>query len=368
MRSSVTRPLFTSLVCLVAITLWLAPTANSAEETKWSPPDPSQAEKDWILLTSGEWLWGTIDLMRDESLSFDSEELDDLTIDWDKIVEIRSARILTYVMRNGSMVTGTSALKGPTLLITSANGLSEVPRGRIYTILEGEPTELNFWSAKLGADVSIRTGNTNQYDVGTRVSLKREASRSRIDLRYQSNFSERDSVSTVDNQRTSVEWKVFLSRLFFLTPLKAEYLQDAFQNIHGQYTVGVGVGYFIKRSSKLDWYVELSTAKQGTKYNSVLEGEDGSEDHLSIPMKTRLETDISSHIELEVDYSLQLGIGEGTSSSHRSYILLEIDLLGDTDFTASVTWDHVTNPKTNVDGITPNKDDVTMAYGISVNF
>jgi len=368
MQANLRHELGIKLLVLVIIMAIQLPSAGIADEAKWAPIDPSSADKDWILLTSGEWLWGTIDLMRDESLYFDSKELDEVTIDWDKIKSIRSARVLTYVMRNGTVLTGTSTLQGDVLLVTTSTGLSEVPRSRISAILEGKPTELNYWSARLSGDINVRTGNTNQLDVGTQMSVKREATRSRIDLRYKANLSERDSVKTVENQRVNAEWKVFLSRLFFVTPVKAEWYQDALQNISSQYTIGPGVGYFLKRTKNFDWYIELTAASQGTEYVSVLEGEDKNESHLSLPLRTSIELDLTSKIELQVEYSVQIGLDEDASTTHRSYIMFELELIGDTDFTTSITWDHVTKPKTNADGITPVNDDVSMAYGISVKF
>ena len=105
--------ILTMTLTLLALTAGFA----TAQDDVWAPPPPSTAEKDWIRLSSGEWLWGTIDLMRDESLEFDSEEMDDVTIDWEDVVEIRSARVMTYVKLDGSMVTGTSTMKGEMLLV-----------------------------------------------------------------------------------------------------------------------------------------------------------------------------------------------------------------------------------------------------------
>ncbi len=134
---------------LVLFTLAVGPAAG--QNDIWAPPAPSAAERDWIRLTSGEWLWGTIDLMRDETLEFDSEKLDGLTIDWVDIVEIRSARPMTFVQLDGSVVTGTSTLKGDTLRVETSSGTREIPRSQVHAILEGNPTELNFWSIKVGA-------------------------------------------------------------------------------------------------------------------------------------------------------------------------------------------------------------------------
>ena len=351
---------------LMTALLTVAPAV--AQVGAWTPPAPSKAEKDWIHLSSGEWLWGTIELMRDESLEFDSEELDEVTIDWEDVAEIRSARIMTYVLRDESMVTGTSTLVAGTLIISSEGGERNIPRAQVQAILEGRPTELNFWSAKVGMDFKTRTGNTNQHDFGSRIFLKREAANSRVDLRYQGNVSDVDNVETIRNHRTSAEWKKFLSRQFFITPANGELFIDRFQNISLRGTIGAGVGYYLSRSSKADWYVDLGIAYQETRYDSVEDGVEGTEDQLTFPLRTTLETDITKTIELTAEYGIQIGTGSGANTIHHTFVLLEFDLFGDLDFNASFTWDHVSQPKTNAEGITPVKDDVAMAYGLSVDF
>ena len=111
------RIAITALALLQAMTCLLSVSA-SAQEDLWTPPEPSAKEKDWVRISSGEWLWGTINLMRDESLEFDSEEFDVVTVDWVDIAEIRSARHMTYVLLDGTMVTGTSAFKDDLLKIS----------------------------------------------------------------------------------------------------------------------------------------------------------------------------------------------------------------------------------------------------------
>ena len=51
----------------------------------WHPEEPGPDTKDWVQLTSGEWVRGSIDLFRDLEMQFDSDDLDDLTIDWGDI-------------------------------------------------------------------------------------------------------------------------------------------------------------------------------------------------------------------------------------------------------------------------------------------
>lgn len=357
------------LILTVTLTLW-ALTAGFAvaQDDVWAPPPPSDVEKDWIRLSSGEWLWGTIDLMRDESLEFDSEEMDNVTIDWVDVVEIRSARAMTYVKLDGSMVTGTSTMKGETILIDSTEGLVEIPRLQIASILEGKPTELNFWSAKVGVDVRTRTGNTNQEDFGARVFIKREAARSRIDVRYQGNFSKTNDVENIRNNRGNIEWKVFLSRKFFVSPVKIEFFSDKFQNIDRRLTGGVGLGYYISRNSKADWFVELGASYQDTRWRSVEPGEDLEESNGTVPFRTTLETDITKKIELTAEYGVQIGLGDEANHIHHTFVMFEIDIWGDIDFDMSFTWDHVTRPKTDAEGITPLKDDVATYFGLSIDF
>jgi Protein of unknown function, DUF481 len=358
-------------MCRRGITLFifiLTAGLTFAQDAKWTPPEPSSVDRDWIRLTSGEWLWGTIELMRDESLYFDSEELDEVTLDWEDVAEIRSARFMTYVMVDGLLATGTSRLEGEVLRVQSADELMEIPRDRIFSILEGRPRELNYWSAKVGSDLKIQSGNTSKKDLGVRVSLKREAMWSRLDFRYQGNFSQAEEVQTINNHRGNAEWKLFLSRRFFLTPLKSEIYSDKFKNIHQQVSLDAGLGYFISRSSKADWFVELGGGYIKTTYGSVQPGEDKSQGNAIIPFRTTLETDLTKSIELNAEYGVRFELGDGGNATHHTFIIFEFDLVGDLDFVASITWDHIAKPKEDAEGVTPKRDDVIVGYGLSFDF
>lgn len=359
--------LSTRLLLLALALTGLVQTPAQAQDGPWAPPRPAESEKDWIRLTSGEWLWGTIDLMRDETLEFDSEELDGLKIDWADIAEIRSARYMTYVLVDHSVKTGTSTMRDNVVRIATDQGEREIPRNQVLAILEGKPTELNFWSAKVGVDYKARSGNTDQVDFGTRLSLKRDAPQGRLDLRYQGNYSKTEGVENIRNHRANLEWKIFVSRKFFITPINAELFQDKFQNIQSRATLGAGIGYFLTRTSKTDWFVELGGGYQETRYVSVQEGEEDKESNGSIPFRTTIDTELSKMIDLEAEYGVQVGVGSGSNTLHHTFILFEFELTGAIDFTASFTWDHQTRPTANAEGITPNKDDTAMGFGLAID-
>ena len=47
---------------LVAVSASCAATAYAQS---WEPPDPTTEERDWVRLSSGEWIWGEIKLAPD---------------------------------------------------------------------------------------------------------------------------------------------------------------------------------------------------------------------------------------------------------------------------------------------------------------
>ncbi len=67
---------------------------------------------EWIRLGSGEWLEGEIDLLRDESLAFESDELGELELDWEDVAEIYSARRNTCYFEDAVVAIGTSGVTG----------------------------------------------------------------------------------------------------------------------------------------------------------------------------------------------------------------------------------------------------------------
>ena len=79
-----------AVVCAVLLS------AFELQAQEWHPTAPERDSKDWVRLNSGEWIHGKIELIRDLSMEFDSDDLDDLVIDWSDIAAFRSPRILTY--------------------------------------------------------------------------------------------------------------------------------------------------------------------------------------------------------------------------------------------------------------------------------
>jgi putative salt-induced outer membrane protein YdiY len=334
----------------------------------WAPPEPQLAERDWVMLTSGEWLWGDIKLFQDQHLAFDSEELDDLDLDWEDVSIIRSARILTYTFSGERIATGTAVMEDGVMKVRTATGVEEYPRTELIKIIEGGLRELDFWSFKASVGLTARAGNTDQSDFNTVAKIRREATRTRLDLDYNGNFSKVDSAQTINNHRVSAGWNVIITRAIFVSPFIGELYKDRFQNINIRGTVGAGLGVWIVRKSDFEWNFLLGASYRDTRYISVEAGEDDKDQTGSIVPSTAFEWDITGDVELDFNYNSQIGVPDPKDSTHHLQTLLSVDVFGDVlDITANFTWDRIENPKTNAEGVTPKRDDYRLAVGLGLD-
>ena len=61
---------------VVVASVMVTATSLPARSAEWEPPPPMPDKFDWVQLKSGEWLKGEIKVMYEDSLEFDSEELE----------------------------------------------------------------------------------------------------------------------------------------------------------------------------------------------------------------------------------------------------------------------------------------------------
>jgi hypothetical protein len=338
-----------------------------AEDPPWQPPEPSPESKDWIRMSSLEWLRGELHLLRDDKLEFESEELDDLKLDWDDVVEFRSPRILTYAFEDSGVIVGTALMRDSIIVIQTEEGPRTLPRTLLLSIIEGRPTEWNYWSAKLNLGMITRSGNTNQADLNTIVLIRRQSTRTRLDLNYTGNFSEVNDEQTVNNHLGSLTTNFLVTKGFFITPLGGGVFSDKFQNIELRWSLGAGLGYFLIRRSGLDWYVQLGGGYQETRFVSVEAGQDLKESSGTVLPATEIEMDITKTLDFTFKYNSQITMPYNKGTIHHTFALLSYELTSLLDFDISANWDRVENPKATDEGFVPNKDDFRISFGLGVD-
>ncbi len=334
-----------SCVAMTFLSIFVFPSTVTAQKTAWTPPVPVAEGQDWIKLVSGEWVRGEIQSLRDETLEFDSEKLDLLTLDWDDVTEIRSPRILQYVFDDDRMEMGTAVMQSGVVKILVGTEIREFPAAEIVSIVEGATSEWDRWSTKVSIGFVSRSGNTDQVDLNSMLFIRREGGHTRFDTNYNSNYGKLEGNQSVDNQRLHSELDVFLSQRLFATPASIELFSDRFQNINSRTTLGAGLGYKLVQGA-LDWYVQFSGGYVHTDYRSVEPGQSETDDTAALIPSTSVEWDPTGIIETSLIYAATISVPDVEDAFHHLAALMDIELYDILDFTVSITWDPGPEPPT----------------------
>jgi putative salt-induced outer membrane protein YdiY len=354
---------------LVGLFLAMGANRSLAQDSTWKPPIPDPKSKDWIELTSGEWLRGDVKSLADEEFLFDSKELDELTLDWEDVKALRSPRILTYYFKDIGTLVGTAVMKDSVVSIRMGQDVRDLPRSKLLSIIEGEPTELNYWSGKLSAGLVAQRGNTNQEDFNTIVFLRRQTTRTRLDINYSSNYGKVDGELNINNHNASTKFDLLIAAGFFVTPASINLYADKFKNIALRTTVGAGLGYFITRRKTFEWQVKLTGGYQSTRNVSVEQGQDDLQTGAVMIPATSLDIDLTGSLELIAEYSATFDLTGGRNNFQHAYLLFSLDAFSDLlEVTFAVTLDRATNPQPAADGTVPDRNDYRANIGIGIVF
>ena len=334
----------------------------------WESSRPTVTDFDWVQLTSGEWLKGEIKGLYKDSLEFDSDNLDDLTIDWEdvKYVEthIPGAAYIEYYGR----VYGYFKIDQKTITVINGDSVQEFDRSRLLNFITGGEKEKDYWSIKLTLGLNVRSGNTDQVDYNAKVNMRRQTSFSRLILDYIGNISQTSDIETSNNHRLNVTHDIFKTRRFFFRPIFGEYFRDPFQNIDSKITVGTGLGYTIVDTKRVEWDVAGGPAYQATRFVTVEAGENLEEDTLAIVLGTHYEVEATSKIDFIYDYNITWGNEESGGYTHHMVATFENEITGSFDLDISLVWDHISNPTAADDGVIPLEDDYRLTLGISYEY
>jgi hypothetical protein len=358
---------FLMLILIAVLVLSASPALAEDGEKSWQPPPPMPDKFDWIQLTSGEWLKGKITAMYDEKLEFDSKELDELTIDWEDIKEIRSAGTMQIGFQHDVVATGQLLIEGNTVRVMGEEDQS-YSRSDLLTITAGAPKEINYWSGKLTLGANYRRGNTDQVELSTEANFKRRTPKNRVNFDYLGIFNRTFGEVAADNQRVNAGWNRYFSKRFFWSPVYGEYYRDPFQNIASRWTLGMGVGYTLIDTKKTDWEISGGLAYQTTQFDDVLEGESDSADTPALQFGTVYDYDITKDIDFIFDYRFFIVNEESGTYTHHMLTSLEFEITKLLDFDITLVWDRIQNPREDSTGITPEQDDFRLMFGLGIDF
>jgi putative salt-induced outer membrane protein YdiY len=349
---------------------WLAALAVLAlpAQADWAPPPPMPDEFDWVQLVSGEWLKGEIRAMYQDTMEFDSEELDLLSLDLEDITVIRSAQRLAVRFDGERIASGKLLLEGDDVTVIDGESQERFTRGDLLTISRAAKRRRDYWSGDVSVGGNFRSGNTEQTELSVSAALKRRTVDSRATLDYLANFTRNNGIDSANNHRLQLNWDRFMSDKFFIRPLFGEWYRDPFQNIEARYTVGTGAGYQIIDSGKTDWSVFAGPSRQSTKFLQVEEGAADSEGSWALSIGTDYETELTKWLDFTYEYSAQITSEAAGKYNHHMVGTLEFDLVGSLDLDVSLVWDRIESPKRNADGTIPEKNDYRLILGLGYDF
>jgi putative salt-induced outer membrane protein YdiY len=370
--------LITSLAC--AVSLFPPPDATGQQETPaqqadppktvpaWKPPAPAPEAFDWIRLTSGEWLKGDIIQMREETLDFESDKLEDQTFDWEDIAAIRSPREYTYVFADRTALTGTAVIADGKVVV-AVDGEEHIrERADLMSIVPDLSRKGRRWDGKTSIGFTFRKGNTDQQDFTGQGYLRRQGKLSRARFDYNGSFGVSDGEETSNNHRGVLKLDIFLSPRFYVTPAAIEVFHDALQNIQVRLTPSAGVGYHAVKKKKVSLDLELAGGYQIVWYSSVDPGEDDQQERGVVVPTLRLESEPLRWLDVDALYTAQVSGGNARNTTQHGELTLSVELTKVFDLDVSWIWDHVENPSPNEDGTIPKKDDLKLTLGIGIDF
>jgi len=336
-----------------------------AQDSFHTPPEDGY---DWIQLTSGEWLRGELDNLFDDELEFDSDILDDLTLDWEDVARVISPRMFGVSIQGRAPVSGVVTVDEKIVQITIGGQEYSYPREQLVSLTVSADRERDRWSGGLTFGTNIRRGNTDFIEYNTIADLERRTPQSRISLDYIGNFNETEDVEVSNNHRVGGVYDRFTGSQFFWRPLSGQYFRDPFQNIDHQLTLETGLGYELINTSKTEWEIHSSVGMNTTERVSVEEGESTRTESPSLSFGTDFETELTSWMDYIL--SFQMSFVDEASGSYNHHLLTTVstDLFWNFDFDVSLVWDRVQEPPPDAAGDKPERDDYRMMIGISFDF
>ena len=109
------------------------------------------AKWEWVELTTGEWLKGTIKVIRHDNMEFDSDNFDTIEIDMKDVLQTYSSTVNTFVFTNQRLVIGVGRITKDQVIIDTAAGKMYYPRQQLISVVVGDRTEFKLWTGTLTA-------------------------------------------------------------------------------------------------------------------------------------------------------------------------------------------------------------------------
>lgn len=353
-----------SAFCLFSLALLLFSAPAMAQNT-FEPPEDGY---DWIGLTSGEWLKGELISLYDDQLSFESDVLGVLQLDWEDVERFQGQGEHRISLTGLQVRTGALQINDGAVTLEADGERLELAREDLVSITPAAFREIDNWSGDIMLGFSTRQGNTETTEYNLLAGVERRTPITRISLDYLGNYNRTEGEEIANNHRVNGAWDRFTGRAFFWRPLFGQYLRDSIQNIEHQLTVETGLGYDLIDTPRTEWQVSGGVGLNTVRYRSVGPGEDRTNTSPALSLGTDYETEVTPWMDYLFHLNMTFLDEDSGRYQHHLVSTLSTDLVRDWDLDVSFIWDRVENPQERADGTSPEQDDYRLMVGLGFEF
>lgn len=363
-----------TFIVLLLLTFSISSVAQD-NKRKWQTPTPVFKQKfDWVKLVSDEWLKGDIVSMYDETLEFESDELDTQTIDFEDVAELRSRQWQSIRMFDGTIDEGYLVLKDGQLSLTKGGVTTHYEPSNLLSIASSGKNERDLWDGYINLGINLRGGNTVQVDYTFAAGAQRRSASSRLKIDYTADYSRYEDQDTnekkvtANSDRLTASYDWFFNPKIYFRAVDFEYISDEFLNLDYRIHYGIALGYHLIDNSRTTWDVNAGPSYQKSKYIDVQVSESDNEKSFGLTLGTNFTYEVTSDIDYDAAYSVQMVDEASGDTIHHFQTGLEVELANDFDLDLTLYVDHTESPKPNSDGVIPDKSDYRLVISFGYDF
>jgi hypothetical protein len=322
---------------------------------------------DWLRTTSGEWVRGNIDWMREDVMSFDSAEFGELEINMREVAEIHAATINTYLLDDRTTLIGPAMITRTKLAVETPAGVVVRPRRELWSIVEGGGREVDYWSAAFDLGLALNRGNSNQVDMNLRVGVSREDKRTLTELVYMLNLGYADREVNVSRHVLPFSNRVWLTRIWYVEPIVGQLLSDKFQDIRFRAQPAATAGVrFLHIPSKALWDLAVGFGYQYLRLFDPFVGVENPQHDGLTRFQTRARFDLTPDIALVLRWVTNLTFTTVGNTNHTGFSEFLFEITNVIYLQAAFLYLRTEEPKPRFDGTLPSKNDYFFTIGISL--
>ena len=322
--------------------------------------------KDWLRLTSGEWLRGNLNWMRDRDFEFDGDKTDLIRKGWSNVDQLHSPKIKTYVFRRRVDAMGPAVITKDEVIVQTDEGIRTFPRSELLSILQGGTRERDWWAFEVGAGFTGAFGNSNQSSLTAKAGLGRHDQRTSTLLLYEGTFGAANRELSVSRHLGQVGVALFVSDRFYVVPAAADFFHDRFANIKFRATPAALGGIQIFDTERVEWDFEWGLGYQFLRVISTLPNVPNPQSDGFVPVHTYWEFEITDDIELDLRWQSNIVFTTIGNTNHIGEAVFSVEVTNILYFNTEFDYFRTEQPIPREDGSLPESNDFQLIVGFSI--